>query len=70
MPEQKVTVSGLYRPGWSEIPSVDRQLPFIPLAGPWLAEAGFYVGSQVRVWVERGRLVVTLRDFQDPDEER
>jgi len=67
MPEQKVTISGLYRPGWAEM---DRQLPLIHLAGPWLAEAGFYVGSQVRVWVEHGRLVVTLRDFQDPDEER
>jgi Toxin SymE, type I toxin-antitoxin system len=38
-------------------------VPLLPLAGEWLAEAGFCVGARARVSVvEPGRLVVTHVD--------
>lgn len=60
-PDQKLTISGLYRPGWHSFPNQHR-VPLLQLAGTWLAEAGFTVGGEVRVRAEYGRLVVTLRD--------
>ncbi len=58
--EQKLTVSGLYRPGWHVFP-LREQVPLLQLAGPWLEKAGFYPGAQVSVRPEPGRLVVVLR---------
>jgi hypothetical protein len=56
--EQKLTVTGLYRPGWHRWPEAG-QVPYLPLAGRWLAEAGFPTGARVAVQVvEDGKLVV------------
>jgi hypothetical protein len=58
MTAQKLTVTGLYRPGWHQWPEVG-QVAYLPLAGEWLAEAGFPVGTRVVVEVvEDGELVV------------
>lgn len=62
MAERKLTVSGLYRPGWHAFPQRQR-MPLLQLAGPWLEEAGFYPGAEVQVRVESGRLVVVLREL-------
>lgn len=65
----KMTVSGLFRDGWTEYPQFDQQ-PLLLLAGLWLKEAGFYVGARVRVDVlGEGRLVVTLVEQGREDEE-
>ena len=56
--EHKLTVSGLYRPGWHAFPE-DERLPHLPLMGRWLWEAGFGVGTRVKVdVVAEGELVV------------
>jgi hypothetical protein len=60
--EQRVTVSGLYRPGWHRSPSRWSQIPLLQLAGTWLEEQGFHVGSRVRVISERGRVVIELEE--------
>ena len=60
MREQKLTVSGLFRPERHVFP-LREQLPLLQLAGPWLEKAGFYPGAQVAVRAEPGRLVVVLR---------
>jgi hypothetical protein len=62
MREQKLTVSGLFRPGWHAFPERQR-VPLLQLAGPWLAELGFYAGAEVRVRGEGGRLEVVLREL-------
>jgi len=36
--------------------------PCLPLKGLWLAQAGFAIGSRVRVEVEFRRLTITLLD--------
>ncbi len=62
MTEQKLTISGLYRPGWHRWPELG-QVAYLPLAGRWLTEAGFPVGARVTVEaVEDGRLVVPRVD--------
>lgn len=61
MREQQVTVSGLYRPGW-RVPGLGSQVPLLLLCGSWLSDAGFHVGSKVRVLAEPGRVVVELRE--------
>ncbi|MDA8021110.1 MAG: type I toxin-antitoxin system SymE family toxin [Thermoanaerobaculia bacterium] len=40
-------------------------MPLLQLAGPWLGEAGFAPGDEVRVVVRQGRLLVVRRDL-DP----
>ena len=35
-------------------------MPFLRLRGRWLDQAGFAIGSQVRVAVSRGRLIVEV----------
>ena len=51
-------VTGLYRPGWHRWPDLG-QVPYLPLAGQWLAEAGFPAGARVAVEVVGdGELVV------------
>jgi hypothetical protein len=62
MREQRLTVASFYPPGWHGS-SPYRAVPFLPLAGPWLREAGFSVGSEVRVRAEPGRVVVELREL-------
>jgi antitoxin component of MazEF toxin-antitoxin module len=58
MTEQKLMVTGLYRPGWHRWPDLG-QVPYLPLAGNWLAEAGFPAGARVAVEVVGdGELVV------------
>jgi hypothetical protein len=62
MREERLTVASFYPPGWHGSAPY-RAVPFLPLAGPWLREAGFSVGSEVRVAVVReGEVRVTLRD--------
>jgi hypothetical protein len=62
MREQKMTISGLYRPGWHAFHDLG-QVPLLQLAGQWLAEAGFPVGTKVRVEVvEDGRVLVSRVD--------
>lgn len=61
--EQQRRVGSFYRPGWDRFA---RPLPFLQLAGPWLAEAGFAPGDEVRVVVRQGRLLVVRRDL-DPE---
>jgi toxic protein SymE len=39
-------------------------MPFLRLQGRWLDQAGFAIGTQVRVEVDHGRLVV---EAIDPD---
>lgn len=57
----KLRVSGLYRQG--EHHFLSTQLPLVQLAGGWLAEAGFPVGTRVLVEaVEDGRMVLTRVD--------
>ena len=57
----KLRVSGLYRAGEHVFSSA--QLPYLPLEGSWLGQAGFPVGARVRVEaVEDGRLVLTRVD--------
>ena len=59
----KLTVSGLYQPGWHYSPSSGRQAPLLMLSGRWLEEAGFWMGRRVLVEVDgRDRLVVTAVD--------
>ena len=61
MRSMKLRVSGLYRQG--EHHFLNRQLPLVQLAGDWLAEAGFPVGSRVLVEAAGdGRLVLTRVD--------
>lgn len=62
MAEQRLTVSGLYRPGWHAWPSRASQIPLLQLAGSWLEDVGFSVGSEVQVYAEPGRVVVRLRE--------
>ena len=63
MREERLTVASFYPPGWYGSAPY-RAVPFLPLAGPWLREAGFSVGSEVRVAVVRqGEVRVTLRDL-------
>jgi len=55
----KLTMSGLFVEGWHPFPE-DHQVPMLMLAGRWLWEAGFGVGTRVRVDVlGEGRVVVT-----------
>jgi len=62
MREEKLTVSGLYGPGWPAF-AEERPLPLLQLAGRWLWEAGFGVGTRVRVEVvAEGRLELTRVD--------
>ena len=59
MREQKMTISGLYRPGWHAFAELG-QVPLLQLAGRWLAEAGLPIGTKVRIEVvEDGRVVIT-----------
>ena len=37
-------------------------MPFLRLQGRWLDQAGFAIGTQVRVEVDHGRLVVEVID--------
>lgn len=63
MREEKLTVASFFPPGWHGSAPY-RAVPFLPLAGPWLREAGFSVGSEVRVEVVReGQVLVTLRSL-------
>jgi hypothetical protein len=39
-------------------------MPFLRLQGRWLDQAGFVIGAQVRVEVDRGRLVVEVIDAE------
>jgi len=50
MREQKMTISGLYRPGWHSFADLG-QVPLLQLASHWLAEAG--------------RLVLTAMPFSE-----
>jgi hypothetical protein len=66
MSERKMTVSGLYRSGWSAAPSLQQPQPLLQLSGQWLAEeVGLYPGCPVRVLTEEGRLVVVVRGYED-----
>jgi Toxin SymE, type I toxin-antitoxin system len=62
MNERRVKVSGMqrYQPRamWRGRPT-QREVPLLRLAGEWLAAAGFRVGGQVRIVVQRGQLVLT-----------
>jgi hypothetical protein len=65
MSEHKLTVSALYRPGWSEAPVQLRAVPLLQLSGRWLEEeVGLYPGCAVRVQAEEGRLVVVVRGYE------
>lgn len=62
--EHRFTVASFYPPGWhGHAPW--QAVPFLPLAGPWLGEVGFEIGSEVQVLAERGRVVVTLRPREE-----
>jgi hypothetical protein len=39
-------------------------MPFLRLQGRWLDQAGFGIGAQVRVEVDRGRLVLEVIDTE------
>jgi len=69
MREQKLTVSGLFRPGWHGFPESQR-VPLLQLAGSWLEELGFHVGAEVKVRAKAGRVVVLLREVDPGEEER
>lgn len=64
MRARRLTISRLYpevRPRRGEhVRSVP--MPFLRLQGRWLDQAGFPIGAQVRVEVDRGRLVVEVID--------
>ena len=62
--EHHFTVASFYPPGWHGHAPY-QAVPFLPLAGPWLLEAGFEVGSEVEVKAEHGRVVVTLRPREE-----
>jgi len=67
--EERMTVASFYPSGWyGSMPY--QAVPFLPLAGSWLRDAGFSVGSEVRVTAEAesGRLVVELRDPESEEE--
>jgi len=68
MREQKLTVSGLYRPGWHAFPHRQR-IPLLQLVGPWLEEVGFHIGAEVKVRAEEGRLEVLVREAEGDDSE-
>ena len=61
MDERRLTVSHTHQPRrprrYTPYPGV--YVPYLRFNGLWLAEAGFPIGSKVRVQVEQGRLVVT-----------
>lgn len=65
MTPRRLTISSRYpdsraRSGAPYVPSTP--MPFLRLQGRWLDEAGFAIGAQVRVEVDRGRLVVEVID--------
>lgn len=58
--DRKLTVASFYPPGWHGTAPY-RAEPFLLLAGPWLRDAGFSVGSEVRMRVVgEGRVLVTV----------
>ncbi len=68
MSERQLTISRLYpnysHTGWQSLSRSrnhgrsQEPVPFLRLAGRWLASAGFAVGERVSVQVEDGRLVI------------
>lgn len=67
MNARRLTVSSRYpesraRTAAPYVPSTP--MPFLRLQGRWLDQAGFAIGAQVRVEVDRGRLVVEVIDAE------
>ncbi len=62
MTERRIKISGTYPArlrGAGKLRPFSRTVPSLRLAGSWLAAAGFGVGGEVRIEIERGRLIVT-----------
>jgi hypothetical protein len=60
-------VGALARPDLQQITLAPRQyagveVPFLPLRGRWLRNAGFDIGRSVRVEVSEGRLTIERDD--------
>jgi toxic protein SymE len=67
MTPRRLTISSRYpnsraRPSAPYVSSAP--MPFLRLQGRWLDQAGFAIGAQVRVEVDRGRLVVEVIDAE------
>jgi Toxin SymE, type I toxin-antitoxin system len=69
MHSRRLTISRLYperRAAWptSQSPA---PMPFLRLHGRWLERAGFAVGTNVRVEVQSGRLVIEVDPQSEAD---
>lgn len=69
MNSRRLTISCRYpecraRNSSPHVPSTP--MPCLRLQGRWLDEAGFVIGAQVQVQIDRGRLVVEIIDTKSP----
>jgi toxic protein SymE len=48
--------------GYKPLKSPGVEVPFLPLRGRWLQEAGFEIGRSVKVEVSEGRLTIERVD--------
>ena len=48
--------------GYKPLKSPGVEVPFLPLRGRWLQEAGFEIGRSVTIEVHDGRLVIERTD--------
>ena len=48
--------------GYKPLKSPGVEVPFLPLRGRWLRDAGFEIGRSVKVEVSEGRLVIEQID--------
>jgi hypothetical protein len=48
--------------GYKPLQSPGVEVPFLPLRGRWLREAGFEIGRSVKVEVSEGRLTIERVD--------
>ena len=44
--------------GYKPLKSPGAEVPFLPLRGHWLRDAGFEIGGSVKVEIDNGRLVI------------
>ena len=51
--------------GYKPLKSPGAEVPFLPLRGHWLREAGFDIGQNVKVEVREGRLTIETCEAAD-----
>ena len=58
--ERRFTIASFYPPGWHARAPWEA-VPFLPLAGRWMSDLRFEIGTDVVVTAEYGEVVVRLR---------